>query len=103
MSMKFPCLDIDDSLIHSLARKYNVKELSFFGSVLREDFNESSDVDILIQFEEDADYSIFDLFEIKEEFENALGRDVDLVEKKGLRNPYRRENILKTAKVIYAA
>jgi len=101
--MKFPCLDIDDSLIYSLARKYKVKELSFFGSVLREDFNESSDIDILIQFEDGADYSIFDLFEIKEEFENALGRDVDLVEKKGLRNPYRRENILKTAKVIYAA
>jgi len=101
--MKFPKIDIDENIIISLAKKYQIKELSFFGSVLRDDFNEKSDIDILVIFNENSDYSLFDLFEIKEEFEKLLGKEVDLVEKDGLRNPYRRENILKNSKVIYAA
>ena len=101
--MKFPCIEIQDSIIISLAKKYRIKELSFFGSVLRENFQQDSDIDILVQFDEEADYSLFDLFEIKEEFENALGREIDLIEKGSLRNPYRRDNILRNARVIYAA
>jgi hypothetical protein len=101
--MKFPCIEVQDSLIISLAKKYKIKELSFFGSILRDDFQQDSDIDILVQFDAEANYSLFDLFEIKEEFEKALGREVDLVEKSGLRNPYRRDNILRNAKVIYAA
>ena len=96
-------VEIEDSIIISLAKKYHIKEISFFGSVLREDFNENSDFDILIQFIDEKEYSLFDLFKIKEEFEQAFGKKVDLVEKKSLRNPYRRENILKNAKVVYAA
>ncbi len=96
-------VEINDEVIISLAKKYNIKKLSFFGSVLREDFKENSDIDILIEFEDKADYSLFDLFKLKEEFETALGRKVDLIEKEGLRNPYRRDNILKNSRVIYAA
>ena len=101
--MKFPCIEVQDSIIIALAKKYRINELSFFGSILREDFQQDSDIDILVQFDDEADYSLFDIFEIKEEFEKALGREIDLVEKKGLRNPYRRDNILRNARVIYAA
>ena len=101
--MKFPMIEINDDVIISLARKYHIKELSFFGSVLREDFKENSDIDILIEFEDKTDYSLFDLFKLKEEFKIALGKEVDLIEKEGLRNPYRRKNILKNSRVIYAA
>jgi uncharacterized protein len=101
--MKFPNIDIDENLIISLAKKYRIQELAFFGSILRDDFNDQSDIDILVKFIDGNDYSLFDLFEIKEEFEKILGKEVDLVEKDGLRNPYRRENIIKNAKVIYAA
>jgi uncharacterized protein len=101
--MKFPKFEIDDSIITSLAKKYRVKELALFGSVLRNDFNELSDIDILVEFNDNKEYSLFDLFVIKSEFEKAFGKDVDLVEKQSIRNPYRRENILKNAKVIYAA
>ena len=101
--MKFPCIEVQDSIIISLAKKYRIKELSFFGSILREDFQQDSDIDILVQFDDQVEYSLFDLFEIKEEFENALGREIDLIEKSSLRNPYRRDNILRNAKVIYAA
>jgi len=101
--MKLPKIEIDDHLIMSLAKKYRIKELSLFGSVLRDDFKDDSDIDILIQFIDDREYSLFDLFRIREEFEQALGKEVDLIEKRGLRNPYRRANILSTARVIYAA
>ncbi len=101
--MKLPKIEIDDQLIRSLAKKYRIKELSLFGSVLRDDFNDNSDIDILIQFIDDSEYSLFDLFSIREEFERALGKDVDLIEKKSLRNPYRRTNILASARLIYAA
>jgi uncharacterized protein len=99
--MKFPKLEIDDGVIIALAKKYNMAELSLFGSILRSDFNDKSDIDILVKFNDTADYSLFDIFRIKEDFEKVLGKKVDLVEKDSLRNPYRRENILKNAKVIY--
>jgi len=101
--MKFPKFEVDDSVIASLAKKYRIKELALFGSVLREDFNEHSDIDVLVQFDKEADLSLFDLFDIQEEFEQVFGREIDLVEKEGLRNPYRRRRILDTAKVVYAA
>jgi len=101
--MKFPKFEVDDSVIASLAKKYRIKELALFGSVLREDFNENSDIDVLVQFDKEADLSLFDLFDIQEEFEQVFGREIDLVEKEGLRNPYRRRRILDTAKVVYAA
>ena len=101
--MKFPKTEIQDDIIINLSKKYHIKELSFFGSILREDFNEGSDIDILVEFIDKHDYSLFDIFKMKEDFKNALGKDVDLVEKDSLRNPYRRENILKNSRVIYAA
>ena len=101
--MKFPKMEIEDDIIIRLSRKYRIKELSFFGSILREDFGETSDIDVLVEFEDDNEYSLFDLFRIKEEFEKVLGRKVDLIEKESLRNPYRRENILKNSRVVYAA
>ena len=101
--MKFPKIEIEDDVIMSLSRKYHIKELSFFGSILREDFSENSDIDILIEFIDNKEYSLFDIFKMKEEFEAELGKGVDIVEKESLRNPYRRENILKNLKVVYAA
>ncbi|MEW5817192.1 MAG: nucleotidyltransferase domain-containing protein [Spirochaetota bacterium] len=101
--MKFPHAEIDDAVITSLARKYRIKELALFGSILRDDFNDRSDIDILVEFDPEVDYSLFDLMEIKEEFSKVLKRHVDLIEKAGLRNPYRKEKILRTARTIYAA
>ncbi len=52
---------------------------------------------------EDAHISLFDLAQMQVELEALFDRPVDLVEKAGLRNPYRRDEILKTAQVVYAA
>jgi predicted nucleotidyltransferase len=89
--------------IEPLARRWKIKELAVFGSALRDDFSSRSDVDLLVVFEDDAHFSLFDLVDLQAELEQLLGRPVDLVEKAGLTNPYRRAEILQTAKAIYAA
>ena len=78
-------------------------ELSLFGSILREDFNINSDVDVLVTFAPDAQVSVFDLVKMQLELKALFGRDVDLVEKASLHNPYRRREILHSAQRVYAS
>jgi predicted nucleotidyltransferase len=89
--------------IEPLARKWKIRELAVFGSASRDDFSSRSDVDLLVVFEDDTHFSLFDFVDLQVELEQLLGRPVDLVEKAGLTNPYRRAEILCTAKTIYAA
>jgi len=90
-------------VIEAFCRKWDVDELSLFGSVLREDFSPQSDVDVLVAFAPGARRSLFDLVEMKDELEALFGREVDLVSQGGLRNPFRRQEILTTRQVLYAA
>jgi predicted nucleotidyltransferase len=96
-------LDIPMDRIEAFCRKWKIRELSLFGSVLRDDFRPDSDVDVLVSFEPDAPWDLFHLVEMRDELIALFGRDVDLVEKEGLRNPFRRRTILDTREVIYAA
>ena len=74
-----------------------------FGSVFRSDFQDDSDVDVLIRFADDARWSLFDWVEMLDELKEIFGRDVDLLEQSALRNPIRRREILRTRKLIYAS
>jgi uncharacterized protein len=96
-------VDIPRSEIEAFCRKWKIRELSLFGSVLREDFRPDSDIDVLVSFEPDDPWDLFHLVEMRDELIALFGRDVDLVEKEGLRNPFRRRTILDTREVIYAA
>ncbi|HEY7216134.1 MAG TPA: nucleotidyltransferase family protein [Thermoanaerobaculia bacterium] len=89
--------------IEAICRRWKVRELALFGSVLREDFSPKSDIDVLVMFDPDASWSAWDLIEMREELQNLLGRNIDLVEKKALRNPFRRREILGSHQVVYAA
>ena len=93
---------ISEDKIAEFCRKWHVKELAVFGSVLREDFRPDSDVDVLVVFRADARSDIFDHMKAEEDLERIFGRKVDLVEKKAVRNPFRRHHILKNHEVIYA-
>ncbi|OPY67877.1 MAG: Nucleotidyltransferase domain protein [Syntrophorhabdaceae bacterium PtaU1.Bin034] len=88
--------------IAGFCRNRKVRELSLFGSVTRQDFGPESDIDVLISFSKDAAWDLFDLIDMADELKEIFGRDVDLVEKEALRNPYRRDTILSTRKVVYA-
>ncbi|MEX0704319.1 MAG: nucleotidyltransferase family protein [Planctomycetales bacterium] len=94
-------VDVPIEQIEAFCRKWKVREFALFGSVLREDFGPDSDVDVLVTFDEDAPWSLLDLVEAQYELEELFGRKVDLVEKKSIRNPFRRHSILTTKQVIY--
>jgi len=97
-----PRIPIDSAQIETLCRRYHVQRLGVFGSVLREDFGPQSDVDVLVEFEEGHRPGLA-FFDMQQELGTILGRPVDLVERKALRNPYRRHGILKTNQTLYAA
>ncbi len=90
--------------IESFCRKWKVREFSLFGSVLREDFRPESDVDVLVSFLPDATYDYwYGWPEMLDELTAMFGREVDLVDREALRNPFRRYEILTTRQVLYAA
>ena len=89
--------------IAEFCKRWNVSEFSVFGSAIRKDFRPDSDVDIMVVFEPDAPVGLFEMGRMQVELETLFHRPVDLVEKAGLRNPYRRREILETAQVVYAA
>ena len=93
----------DREKLTAFCRKWKVRELALFGSVLREDFRPDSDVDVLVTFEPDAGWSYWDWPDMVGELEKIFGREIDLVPKGGLRNPFRRHEILTTREVVYAA
>lgn len=88
--------------IATLCRKHCVKDLYVFGSVLTPRFSEKSDVDFLVVFNTSniSDY-FSNYFELKYALEETMGRKVDLVEEKAIRNPIFKRNIDKTKMKIY--
>ncbi|TAJ32343.1 MAG: DNA polymerase subunit beta [Nitrospirae bacterium] len=96
-------LHISQEDIASFCRRNQIKELALFGSVLRDDIRPDSDVDVLVDFEPNAGHSLFDFVWMQEELARLFGRKIDLVEKSGLLNPFRRYEILRTRQVIFAA
>lgn len=85
--------------------RWKVQELSLFGSVLRQDFRPESDIDFLATFSPEARWSLFDQVEMREELEELIGRQVDLVNRQAVErspNPMRRNAILGEARPLYA-
>jgi len=92
-------IDIEDlkRKILSILQRYGVKRVGLFGSCVRGDMKEDSDIDILVEIEKDL--SLLDFVGLKLEIEEALGRKVDLVEYSTIK-PSLREKILKEQVVI---
>ncbi len=96
-------IDIPMVQIRVFCQKWKILEFALFGSVLRDDFRPDSDVDVLIEFLPDHGWSLYDVVDMQDELLGLFGRKVDLVMKGGLRNPIRRQEILQTRQVLYAA
>ncbi len=94
---------LDRKALADFCRRWRVRELSLFGSALRDDFGPESDLDFLVSFDPAARWSLWDLVTMHDELAAITGRKVDLVEKEGLRNPYRRKAILSRREVIHAS
>jgi len=96
-------ISIDRDRIGDFCRRWSVTEFALFGSILRTDFGPDSDVDVLVTFAPGAPWTLWDLSRMRAELESIFGREVDLIEKKALRNPYRRKAILADHHVVYAS
>ena len=80
--------------------------MELFGSALRDDFGPDSDIDLLLTFEPDAPWSLFDFVQMESELEAVLGRPVDLVERTSIErsdNWIRRRAILGAAELLYGS
>ena len=96
-------LKVSLDAIAQFCQRWNIVEFALFGSVLRDDFRPDSDVDVLVTYEPSHRLTLSHLLGMQEEIEHLFNRCVDLVDKNRLENPYRRSNILKTHRVIYAS
>ena len=94
-------IDIPRDRLNEFCRRNQIRKLSFFGSVLRDDFGADSDVDVLVEFEPLAVVGFFKLYDLEQELSEILGgRKVDLHTEKGL-SRYLRDRVLAEAETQY--
>jgi predicted nucleotidyltransferase len=86
----------------ALCRRYHVRELALFGSVLRDDFRPDSDIDVLVEFEPGAPIGLLEYVGLQNALADLIGRNVDLVEKAGLKRLI-RDSVINSARLLYAA
>jgi len=98
-------MQIDDkniSKIKRLCKDYKVQTLSVFGSVTRDDFRSDSDIDFIVDFNENDPFRYTDLyFELKAKLESLLNRQIDLIEARAIRNSFFKKELDKTKVLIY--
>lgn len=98
---------IDKDKLRDFCRKWKITEFALFGSATRpEEFREDSDVDVLVSFDADAGWSLYDLMDARDELAEIFGRHVDLLERAGIersRNYLRRAEILGSAVLLDVA
>jgi hypothetical protein len=88
--------------IKDLCKKHKVRKLFAFGSVLTSKFKKTSDIDLIVDFQDVDLYSYADnYFDLKDSLERLLKREVDLLEDKAIKNPYLRQSIESSKQLIY--
>jgi len=88
--------------IMNLCKQYNVNKLFAFGSVLTNRFDEKSDVDLIVKFDNQKVKDHFlNYFDFKYSLEKIFNREVDLMEEQPIRNSYLRKNIENSKVLIY--
>jgi len=102
--MKRVHITIPKDELEEFCRRWQITRFALFGSALREDFGPKSDVDVLVTFAQDANWSLLDAVRMEDELTKLFGRKVDLVTRWAVehsKNWIRREAILASAEVIY--
>ena len=99
-------LHVTNDQIAAFCRKWQIVRFELFGSALRDDFDDESDVDVLVCFQEGSRQGLSELMSMEEELQMLFERHVDVVERRLVetsRNWVRRRNILQNARLLYAA
>lgn len=91
--------------IREFCQRWHVREFALFGSILRDDFNKDSDIDVLLTYQPGTRLTLTALLAMGDELEALFGRPVDLIDRETVansRNTLRRQIIFDSAQVIYA-
>ena len=99
--MSYHGIDISSDRVADFCRRHQIRRLALFGSILRDDFDADSDIDVLVEFEPGARTG-FAFFGMQDELSEILGRKVDL-QTPGFLSRYFRDEVLKEAETIYDA
>lgn len=94
-------LDEIKPIVTAVCRDFDIKRLDAFGSLARGTQTSTSDVDLLVEFRENAPHRAKQFFGLLHRLEDTLGCEVDLLTARGLRNPYFRRRILKERRLLY--
>jgi hypothetical protein len=100
--MSAPHISVARERIAAFCQRNHIRQLAFFGSVLRDDFRPDSDVDVLVEFEAGHSVGFFDLARMAREMTEVLGRKADLRTPAEI-SPYFRDEVLRSSLVEYAA
>lgn len=98
--------DVPDKWLCDFCTQWKIHEFALYGSIVHGTVRPDSDVDVLITFKPEARWGLVAFNEMREQLELAFGRKVHLVSRRGIersRNSIRRDEILSSAKVLYAA
>ena len=95
-------IEVDEAKLADLCRRYQVRELSLFGSAARGEMRPDSDIDLLVEFLPNAEVGLVEHAGLMLDLAQLLGRKVDLVSKNGLK-PRIRSSVLSEARLVYAA
>ena len=88
--------------VNSFCKANKIKKLSLFGSYLKKTAGKDSDVDLLVEFEEDTEYGLIDIARIERELAGIIGKKVDLRTPEEL-SRYFRDTVVREAQVKYEA
>jgi predicted nucleotidyltransferase len=95
--------DVPNERLREFAERWKIDQLALFGSAARGELTAESDIDIAVTFSPEAQWSLFDFASMQLELSRLFGRDVDLIEKSRIKNPFRRRSVLRDLTVLYAA
>ncbi len=101
-TLQLGVVEVDEAKLADLCRRYQVRELSLFGSAARGEMRPDSDIDLLVEFLPGAEVDLVDYAGLMLDLSKLLGRKVDLVSKNGLK-PLIRKSVLEEARLVYAA
>ncbi|MFH1734647.1 MAG: nucleotidyltransferase domain-containing protein [bacterium] len=99
-------IEIDKKRLAEICKRWNITEVSLFGSALTKDFDEINDVDLMVSFTPECKYSLFDIVHIQDDFASLFAKPVDLAMRSAVENSanyIRRKAIINSARVIYEA
>jgi predicted nucleotidyltransferase len=104
MVQSTPAISFDKEKIADFCQRWRINEFSLFGSVVTEDYSPDSDVDVLVSFDPEARWTLFDLDRMEDELRDIFARRVDLVTRGSVEaspNYLRRKSILESVTIIH--